>query len=95
MKNAKGFLIELGEELASERDAASDLWSWLPSHSVAETHHGDYAGEFMPSVRDVMIEASMYLAHLRYPLVPLTREKQEWFDTCPCGEGCEANKAAE
>jgi len=51
----------------------------------------DYAGEFMPSVRDVMVEASMYLAHLR-PLVPPTREEREWFETCPCGKGCEANR---
>lgn len=78
-------LIRFGEQLAAERDAASDLWSWLPSHKVAERHHGDYAGEHCPSVRDVMIEAAMYLAVHQGPARDYTPEEQEWFSRCPCG----------
>lgn len=79
-------LIRLGEVLADENNAAHDLWSWLPSHAVAEAHHGDYASEHCPSNRDVMAEAAMYLAHLKRPEVALKTEEKEWFMNCPCGE---------
>ena len=79
-------LIRLGEQLAEENNAAHDLWSWLPSHAIAEKHHGDYASEHCPSNGDVMKEAAMYLGHLKHPDVALTPEEQEWFTNCPCGE---------
>lgn len=65
----KADLIRLGEQLADENAAAHDLWSWLPSHAVAEKHHGGYASEHCPDVEDVMKEAAMYLGHLRHPEV--------------------------
>jgi len=86
MSKIKLDLIQLGEELAEENNAAADLWSWLPSHAIAEKHHGDHADNYRPSNRDVMVEASMYLAHLRRPHVPLTPEEQKWFTRCPCAE---------
>lgn len=79
-------LIRLGAELAEENNASTDLWSWLPSHAIALKHHGDHAANYCPSNRDVMVEASMYLGHLKHPNVPLTPEEQEWFTSCPCGE---------
>lgn len=79
-------LIRFGEQLAAENTAASDLWSWLPSHKIATKHHGDHAGEHCPSVRDVMTEAAMYLAVLQDPPREYTPEEQEWFTRCPCGE---------
>jgi hypothetical protein len=79
-------LIRLGEQLAEENNTALDLWSWLPSHAIAVEHHGDYASEHRPSNRDVMMEASMYLAHLRRPEDALTTEERKWFTSCPCGE---------
>jgi hypothetical protein len=82
-------LIRLGETLSAELNAAADLWSWLPSHAVATEHHGDDALAQMPDVGDVMIEAAMYLAHLRRPDEPLTDEEREWFGRCPCGNSCE------
>jgi hypothetical protein len=82
-------LIRFGEQLAEENAAATDLWSWLPSHKVAETHHGDYAAEHCPGKRDVMTEAALYIAHLRNPKELLTPEEQEWFTSCPCGESHE------
>ncbi len=79
-------LIRLGEQLAAENAAAADLWSWLPSHKIAEQHHGDYASEHGPSNQDVMVEAAMYLGHLKHPTIPLTPGEKEWFARCPCGE---------
>lgn len=83
-------LIHLGEQLADENAAAHDLWTWLPSHAVAKKHHGDYAAEHCPSNADVMREATNYIAHMRHPERPLTREEQEWFESCPCGEDHES-----
>jgi hypothetical protein len=79
-------LINFARQLSDEDDAAFMLWTWLPSHKVAEKHHGDYASEFRPSNLDVMKEAAMYLGHLKHPDVPLTEEEKDWFETCPCDE---------
>jgi hypothetical protein len=79
-------LIALGQELSAEDDAASDLWTWLPSHKIAQKHHGDYAIEHRPTNADVMREAAMYFGHLKHPDTPLTAEEKEWFESCPCGE---------
>jgi hypothetical protein len=84
-------LIRLGEQLAAENDAAHDLWSWLPSHTIAVKHHGDYGSEHCPSNQDVMKEAAMYLGHLKHPEIALTPEEQEWFTRCPCGEDHEGD----
>lgn len=80
-------LIRFGQQLAEETNAAHDLWTWLPSHKVAEKHHGDQADQHQPSNADVMKEAAMYLGHLKRPEVPLTPEERDWFTSCPCGEG--------
>lgn len=77
-------------ELDRESNAASDLWTWLPSYKVAERHHGDYAGEHRPSVAEVMNEAAIYLGHLGFDgkVLPhrLTEDEAEWLIRCPCGE---------
>ena len=79
-------LIRFGQQLAEENAAAYDLWTWLPSHAIAQTHHGDYATEHCPSNSDVMREAALHLARLKHPEQPLTIEEEEWFTRCPCGE---------
>lgn len=79
-------LIEFGQQLAAENDAAHDLWTWLPSYKVAEKFHGDYAMEHRPSNRDVMIEAAVYLGRLKYPDAPLSLEESRRLVECPCGE---------
>jgi len=76
-------IIKLGAQLDEERNAASDLWTWLPSYKVAERYHGDYATEFMPSVSDVMREAAAWFAARQYPA---TDRERGMFETCPCGE---------
>lgn len=83
-------LIRFAQQLADEDNAASDLWSWLPSHVLATKHHGDQAAHFRPSNREVMIEAAMHLARLQHPDRPVTAEEQEWFQRCPCDEDHEA-----
>jgi hypothetical protein len=79
-------LIRFGQQLAEENNAAHDLWSWLPSHKVAQKHHGDYADQHQPSTRDVMFEAALYLANTSRADTTMTPEEQEWFERCPCGE---------
>lgn len=79
-------LIQLGAQLDAENNAAHDLWTWLPSHTIAQKHHGDYASEHCPSNVNVMREAAMYVGHLKHPERELTREEKEWFTKCPCGE---------
>ena len=79
-------LIRFGQQLADESEAASNLWTWLPSHKIAVKHHDDYALEHCPSVKDVLVEAAMYLAIIRDPPREYTPEEQEWFTSCPCGE---------
>lgn len=79
-------LIQLGQQLAAENDAAHDLWTWLPSYRVAQKHHGDQASEHRPSNRDVMVEAAMYLASTSRADTTMTAEEKEWFTRCPCDE---------
>lgn len=78
--------ISLGHLLSEQVDAAGQLWTWLPSHKVAEKHHGDYAMEFCPSVKDVLVEAAMYIGHMKHPERALGLDEQDWFTRCPCGE---------
>lgn len=79
-------LTRLGAQINEENNAAHDLWTWLPSHKVAEKHHGDYASEHCPSNADVMKEATMYMTYLKHPEDALTAEERDWFASCPCGE---------
>lgn len=77
----KNDIIRLGETLADEANRASDLWSWLPSHGHAEQAHGDYAGNFQPTVADIMIEATMVLS----ALAGYAQNKAEVVDRFQCG----------
>lgn len=88
-------LIRLGEQLSEENNAAHDLWTWLPSHAVAKKHHGDYAAEHCPSNRDVMIEAALYLAHLRHNDKALSVNEKEWFTRCPCDKDHDCSESSD
>lgn len=83
-------LIQLGKSLDEDNNRAHDLWTWLPSHKVAERHHGDYAGNFQPEIADIMTEAALYIAKLRRGVVCATKseeaEEKDWFESCPCGD---------
>jgi hypothetical protein len=82
-------IIRLGEQLAAEDNAAHDLWTWLPSHKVAERHHGDYADSVAPAVEDVLKEAAIYIHSLKRigsTSPEDVAEEREWFERCPCGE---------
>lgn len=85
-RDIKSTFIQLGETLAADRDAAFSLWTWLPSHKIAEKHHGDYADTVCPTVNDVLVEAAMFLAYLKDEKRAWTPSEEEWFERCPCGE---------
>lgn len=88
------FLEEIEQiikEKADNRDAAFQLWTWLPSYKDAQKHHGDYASEFMPSVHDVMIEACMFIAKGLVITEEDTKNSEGWF-TCQCEQGHEVTK---
>jgi hypothetical protein len=76
----KSEIMNLSRQLEEEENAASDLWSWLPSHKAAQACHGDYAHEFCPDNADVMREAAEYFAFLR------GYEKARGCFECPCQE---------
>lgn len=82
-KNLRDALIMFGDELAKEKDAAFDLWSWLPSRQAAEVAHGDYASSYCPSVRDIMTEAATFIGHRMAP-TPEQLASEELYQ-CPCG----------
>jgi hypothetical protein len=85
--NAADSIIALGVQLSAEKNAAHDLWTWLPSYKVAQLNHRDYASEFCPSVKDVLTEAAMFVSCLQAaPGKDYTLEEKEWFARCPCGE---------
>lgn len=80
-------MISLGKQLEEQQNAAHDLWSWLPSYKVAEQHHGDYASNFQPSVKDVLTEAALYVACVKDGTQrDYNQEERDWFTRCPCGE---------
>lgn len=82
----------LARMLNDERNAASDLWTWLPSYGAACRCHGDHAGNFMPDTADIMKEAAKYFSHFKGG-EHSQAEKSEWF-SCPCGE-CEGPESCD
>ena len=85
--NAADAIVALGLQLSEEKNAAHDLWTWLPSYKVAQLNHRDYASEFCPSVKDVLTEAAMFVSCLQKdPAKEYTHDEKEWFARCPCGE---------
>lgn len=85
MSSLKESLIALGEELANEKNKAFELWSWLPSYKAAEAAHGDYAGNHMPSVADILQEAAIFISHGLAPTAEQVAEAGDFYQ-CPCGE---------
>lgn len=85
----KDDIQRFAHDLEQADNAASDLWSWLPSHKAAEKAHGDYADEYQPDHADIMWEAAVYFSILNgHERVPAAIE--QWFG-CPCQE-CEEAK---
>ncbi len=54
--NPSDLVIKLGEQLSREKNAASDLWTWLPSYDINST---------MPSVEEILQEAADYIHILK------------------------------
>lgn len=78
-------IISFARELEEQRESSFNLWTWLPSYREAEKYHGDYAIEHMPSVADIMKEASMYIADDLSPTEEDYKKHGDWYK-CPCGE---------
>lgn len=56
-----------------------DLWSWLPSHTLAKLYHGDQYHHFQPSADEIASEACKVFASLM-------SEDVSFLLVCPCGE---------
>lgn len=63
--NAKYIFRDLARTFELEDEAASDLWSWLPSHYFAKKLYSDYADEKRPSNSEVMREAAVLFSVIR------------------------------
>lgn len=57
-------LLRHAHDLETERDAAFDLWTWLPSYQITRRAHGDHAMNFVPSNADVMRETTELLSRI-------------------------------
>lgn len=86
--NFASAMREFVRRLDDEDSAAHDL----PSHKVAEKHHGDYACEHRPTNADLMREAAMLIAEMKGTKHP-DENRSEWFERCPCGESHEEEAA--
>lgn len=78
-------LISLGRELGETKNAAYDLWTWLPSHKRAVAAHGDYADNYTPSIHDVVREATEFISHDCRPSAEQQTEAGDLY-RCPCGD---------
>ena len=78
-------IIQLGKRLDEQKEAAFELWTLLPSYRAAQIGHGDYAGEHAPSVKDIIIEANLFITHGLAPTAEQYAEAGEYY-SCPCGE---------
>ena len=92
MSDLKDPFIQLGEQLATEKNKAFDLWSWLPSAKAAEQSHGEYFSEFTPSVGDILTEAAMFIQAECAPSAKALAEEPLY--RCPCDE-CQHGDLAE
>lgn len=83
-------IIDLGAELDRQRNAAFDLWSWLPSYKVAIKWHGDIASEYMPSIENILYEACIVMA--QHKGHKLSKEDRKFLAQCPCGDNHQAEE---
>lgn len=83
MEVLRELLGNLGDEVEKERNAAHDLWSWLPSYHERDRHHPRHPEAVdSPSIHEVLSETLEFLCLLAGSPV-----QTGWF-ACPCGE-CE------
>lgn len=74
-------IIRFGRELERERNAAYDMWTWLPSYRAAHKAHGQYAVEHQPPMDDLIKEASMC-----FSLIGGYIQGSPGDLMCPCGD---------
>lgn len=81
-------VINLGEELRKIQNAASDLWTWLPSRKECAKHHKFHEHDFIPSIETIIREACAHFSELKTNF----KEDPDWFK-CPCGEDHETEES--
>jgi hypothetical protein len=82
--NARDYVIRLGKELDDQDNAAHDLWTWLPSYREAGKWHGDHSGNYRPPLRDILVEATLFITA---KCAPTAAELQsEALYQCPCDD---------
>lgn len=85
MPDLRDQLISLGHDLGEERNAAFDLWTWLPSYKRAQAGHGDHGSSHFPGVRNVIVEAATFIGDRLHPTPDEVKEAGDLYQ-CPCGE---------
>lgn len=85
-------LLNFANSLEKNRDAASDLWSWLPSYRKAKDCMGDYCFKVMPSIADIMIEATIYISSIKKNISDDFTIADPYFQ-CPCLGDCPKQEA--
>lgn len=85
MNDIRDELIKLGENLANEKNEAFNLWTMLPSYKAAQLYHDDYAIEFMPSIKDILIEATIFIRHECNPNETQIKSAIDYY-CCPCDD---------
>jgi hypothetical protein len=63
MTDARNLIITLGQQLSDESNQAYNLWTWLPSYQAAQEQYGDFAANYTPTVGDIILEATLFLAY--------------------------------
>lgn len=79
-------LIDYAHNLEKSRDAASDLWTWLPSYRKAKKCLGDYVCNVRPNTADIMREACDFIADACNP--DSERLGSHYLYECPCYGDC-------
>lgn len=82
----KSNIAKLAKAFEAEYEAAYSLWTWLPSYKEASKHHGHHATNFIPSIDEIMTEASMVLAVQQHGGDVHSEEERNFWFTCPCDE---------
>ena len=86
MPDIRDLMITLGQQLSDESNQAYNLWTWLPSYRAAQEQFGDVAANYTPSVSDIILEATLFLAYKNRVAEggdPAYTDEEESFFSCP------------
>jgi len=82
-KKLRTFIQDLSHCFDEEDERAFALWTWLPSYRETCKHHPNTYHNYVPSISDVLYEATIYINFIvnkdHYTDEELDNVKQ-WFD---------------